>query len=85
MGNSKSTKILTGNCTTERINVDWNHTFNVHPNVHITPVCKYSEPFFVRITEIDKNGFRFECLKLNGEPVEKNLDFFQWTAISPFE
>lgn len=71
MGKSKSTRILIGNCTTDRINVYWSHTFKVHTNVYITPVCKYSEAFIVRITEIDKNGFRFEYLKLNGELVEK--------------
>lgn len=81
----KQTKILTGNCPTDRINVSFTETFRVHPTIAVTPISKYGEYFNVKITEVDRYGFRFECIKLNGEPLKEHKDFFQWTACSIFE
>lgn len=81
----KQTKILTGSCTSDRINVSFTETFRIHPVITVTPICKYGEPFIVKITEVDRYGFRFQCIKLNGEPLTEHKDFFQWGACSIYE
>lgn len=81
MGNGQ-TKILTGTLGNIHIGYNWSEKFNSIPSIIVTPICKNGEQFIVKITDIYVYGFRFQCLKLNGEQLEEYVDDFQWIAIS---